>query len=218
MAIGIGRHASIIPACNAVPTACNEEPQQHSVYKDLKSNTNSLHACVISRQPLRTASRHYYGSAFKKHIHPMAEAIGIAGSIVGMVAVTLHAAKKTCEFINSAKNAPIEVQALVNELQVLSGILEPLERCDSHGRRALRLIPTTDDVLLRLNSDLASLQTDLQRFLKTLEDANRATSKFDRMATRGRTQVKWPWNEKKTNSCLGTIGRLKIALGIALQM
>lgn len=140
----------------------------------------------------------------------MAEAIGVAASIAGLVTITFQITKYAHEIVGSAINAPKEVQELVSELTVLRRNLEPLQSTDS-----LRF--------LSISETLDPLETRIAECLNDLERLHAALKKKPKPGTMNQLlwwkhRAKWPLKERETKKCVDTISRLRSNIAFAIQV
>lgn len=150
----------------------------------------------------------------------MADPIGIAGSIVGMLAVTVQTAQFARDFLERAKEAPKEVKSLLDELGNLESVLKQFDSTKSFGQEFNESNAASESVLASLNTDMDQLKDQLGRIQKNSQQTNNSTGKssFRHRVSRTKACAKWSWDEKTNRTCLETIGRLKADLTLALQM
>lgn len=89
----------------------------------------------------------------------MAEAVGLAASILGIIHITTKVASLSYSYITAIKRAPDELRKLADELKSLTTVLTTLSICeDEHGPALLQI----QGPLQSCVSDLISIQTKLE--------------------------------------------------------
>ncbi|CAJ0538686.1 Ff.00g066770.m01.CDS01 [Fusarium sp. VM40] len=139
----------------------------------------------------------------------MAEAIGVAGSIVGLIQFTGTIFKLVFNFCKEVKDAPRKAQELVSLIRDLAGMLE-----------SLRLLGTA----LEANNPKSFLRPQhLQSFkeilLRISKPINEAQSDFDsgKGVTKLRRRLKWPFTLPETNSLFSDLQEHRANIQLALS-
>lgn len=141
----------------------------------------------------------------------MAEAVGLAGSIAGLVTIAFQVSKAGYEYIGSVKNAQADVKELFNEISSLKKILEPLQKPEEASK--LADTPESDPA--------APLLAECERFLVKLNDGLQPKGRSQRLfgtLRLSKNSLKWPFKEKETRKGLDMIQRLKGTVVLKLQM
>ena len=149
----------------------------------------------------------------------MAEAIGLAASIVALATVALKLADAGYEYIGKVKNAEKDIKQLVEELKSLAKLLEPLKDSDEANKVA---DPPRSD--LDSSRGLADcLLNDCQNLLNQLDPSlpkkpESSSSKILGKLGMQKKRFGWPFDEKDTRQVIDRIERFKTSLGLKLQL
>lgn len=149
----------------------------------------------------------------------MAEAVGLAASIAGLVGVALKVTKLCHEHFREAMNAQKEIEQLVSEISLLANLLEPL----STPAEATKISPTSDSdpisqLLQQCTEMLAYLQGELQHLSNTGGKPDSKTQRFLNFVGSSKGSLKWPFKKKDVQERVQNIERLKTAVTLNLQM
>lgn len=93
----------------------------------------------------------------------MAEAVGLAISVVGILDTLTRASKHLGEVISTWRNAPDELLALRNELEDMRVVLDEVQ----HTRKAVEALSSEDGDFMRI---LGSQITSMDRQIHALEE------------------------------------------------
>ncbi|KAF5981885.1 hypothetical protein FCOIX_4024 [Fusarium coicis] len=138
----------------------------------------------------------------------MAEAIGLAASIAGLVQLTGSVFKQLTKFYKEAKDAPSKAQDLATQTRDLAGIFENL-----------RLLASA---LEERDSNPALKPQHLESCQKTLNEINsrleKALSDFDggKSARRFVRRLKWPFSLQETKDLVAELANHRANLQLAL--
>ncbi|CZR48872.1 uncharacterized protein FPRO_12314 [Fusarium proliferatum ET1] len=139
----------------------------------------------------------------------MAEAIGLAASIAGLVQLTGSVFKQLTKFCREAKDAPSKAQDLATQARDLAGIFENL-----------RLLASA---LEERDSNPALRPQHLESCRKTLNQINskldKALSDFDggKSARRFVRKLKWPFSLQETKDLVAELSNHRANLHLALS-
>lgn len=136
----------------------------------------------------------------------MAEALGLASSIISVLQLTYEVSNLCYGYIQSAKNASKTVERILAEVHSLGGALSGLEYLSKHAKDshlpALKLLGTKDGVLDRCKQVLEELK-------------HRLTPASGRLQKLGKAMT-WPLEEKEISNLLMMMERHKSILILAL--
>lgn len=143
----------------------------------------------------------------------MAEAVGLAASIGGLVTIALQVSKAGYEYISSVKNARDDIKQLVDEISLLTSILNPLQK----EEEASKLGNTSG------SDPVAPLLAECERFLVNLNAQLQPVPKGPSQGLIKRPwslkkSLKWPFKEKETRKGLDKIHRLTELVNLKLRM
>ena len=143
----------------------------------------------------------------------MAEAVGLAASIGGLVGIASQVCKLCHNYYSEVMNAQADIQQFVSEISSLAGLLEPL----STPAQANKISPVSDSVPIwqlvhQCKEMLEKFQgeLELQRQPKKLSDS--IAQKFQM------TSLKWPFKKEDTQKGIQQTERLKSTVTLKLQM
>lgn len=142
----------------------------------------------------------------------MAEVIGLAGSIAGLVQVSAGVYLTISKFYREAKEARSTISALATQTSNLSGVLQSL--------KLLASSPLFDDVGVSLpdfrETYIESCSTTLYRIKRKLETAEHDfdSGSHKKLITRS---LKWPFASQETNDLIAELSRHQKVLQSALS-
>ena len=144
----------------------------------------------------------------------MAEAVGLAASIVGLAAAAVKVSKFYYDYCSEAMNAREDIKQLVSEISSLASLLEPL----STPADASKILLTSDsDPMSQLVREckevLDQLQGDLQGQINKQSD-----SKLRNRMESLKINLKLPFKKADTQKRIEKIERLKTAVTLKLQL
>ena len=144
----------------------------------------------------------------------MADAVGLAGSIAGLVGFAAQVSKLLYGCYGEAKDAPEDIKQLASEISSLAGLLEPL----STAAEANRISQTPDSELM------SQLVPEFREILEHLKGKlPRQISKQSDTRTRGAmrslmTCLIWPFKKEDIQKQVQKIERLKATVTVKLQL
>ena len=139
----------------------------------------------------------------------MAEAVGLAASIVGL----LGASFKVCNLCSEVKGAQEDIKQLVSEISSLSSLLEPL----STPAEASRI--SGSDSIPQLVQQCIEMLEKLQAELQHQPDGQSdRTKRFRKFVGSSKSSLKWAFKKGGTLERIQKIERLKSAVTLQLQM
>lgn len=129
----------------------------------------------------------------------MAEALGVAGSIVSLVDL----AAKVSKLLREAKNTREDAKQLADEILSLSSLLEPL----STAAEASQILQTSD------SDRISQLVHDFREMLEQLR------GKLDGTHWRSlKAKITWPFKKEDILSQIQKIERMKATIALKLQL
>ena len=149
----------------------------------------------------------------------MAEAVGLAASIAGLVAVALKVSGLCHEYFSEVMDAQEDIKRLVSEISALASLLEPL----SAPAEASKISQASDSnsisqLVQQCTEMLARLQGKLQHLSNTGRRPNSKTQRFRNLIGSSKSSLKWPFKKEGTQERIQAIERLKTAVTLKLQM
>ena len=144
----------------------------------------------------------------------MADAVGLAGSIAGLIGIAAQVSNLLYGYYGEAKDAPEDINELASEISSLAGLLKPL----STAAEASRISQGSDSEWLpQLEKDfreiLERLKSKLPRQISE-QSSNRA-----RMAMRSlKIRLTWPFKKEDIRKQIQKIERLKTLVNVKLQL
>ncbi|KPM44161.1 hypothetical protein AK830_g2367 [Neonectria ditissima] len=139
----------------------------------------------------------------------MAEAIGLAASIAGLVQLTGAVFKLVTKFCKEARDAPAKVQDLATQTRDLAGVLEnlrllasSLEITDSNPSLKLQHLDSCAETLGAISSKLVKAQEDF--------DSGKAAKRLSR-------RLKWPFSLSDTKDLVANLASQREILQLALS-
>lgn len=143
----------------------------------------------------------------------MAEAVGLAASIGGLVGIASQVCVLCFGYFSEVVSAQADIQQLVSEISSLATLLEPLSKPD----QASKISQASDaGSILQLVQQCKEM---LEKLQGELELQNRPNKQSDRIAQKFRmTSLKWPFKKEDTQKGIQQIERLKSTVALKLQM
>ena len=142
----------------------------------------------------------------------MAEAVGLAASIVGLITIASKVTK-LCSYFSEATNAREDIKQLISEVSSLADLLEPL----SAPAEASRISQSPDsDSMSQLVNQFTEILEQLQGELQA--QVKKSDSKTRNLVGSLKTSLKWPFKKEDTRDRIQKIERLKTALSLKLQL
>ena len=143
----------------------------------------------------------------------MADPVGLAASIIGLVAVASEVSKLCYNYFSEVTNAREDVAQLISEISSLASLLEPL----STPAEASKISQSDPHLMSRLvrqcTEMLEHLQAELQCQLNKQSD-----SRTRNLVGSLKTSLKWPFKKEDTQSRIQKIERLKTTVTLKLQL
>lgn len=135
----------------------------------------------------------------------MAEALGVASSIAGLVSLADTVVRLGYKYIRDVKDAERSVQNLVKEVNNLSGVLHSLENV----AQALEAQDTSVHSSSKIKH-LYSCQTTLEKMTEQLQKAIPEVKSTSQ-------KLKWPFKKAVTSELLEEIQSHKLTMDMALN-
>ncbi|KAM0545371.1 hypothetical protein ACHAPJ_011355 [Fusarium lateritium] len=139
----------------------------------------------------------------------MAEAVGLAASIAGLVQLTGSVFKLVTKFCKEAKDAPSKAQELATQASELAGILENLrllatsqESRDSDCSLKMQYLESCQQTLDGIHGKLDKVQADFE--------SGKSTRRFSRL-------LKWPFSLSDTKDLVADLANHRANLHLALS-
>ena len=148
------------------------------------------------------------GFCWKREPPDMAEAVGLAASIAGIITIASKISK-LCDYYSEATNAREDMQQLVFEISSLASMLEPL----STPAEARKLSQTASDSMSQLADQCTEMLEQLQGELR-----HKLNKQTDSKAQNIRVSLKWPFKKEDTRVRIQKIERMKTAFILKLQL
>ena len=144
----------------------------------------------------------------------MADAVGLAGTIVALVGFAAQVSKLLYGYYGEAKNAPEDIKQLASEISSLAGLLEPL----STVAEASRISQSPDSACVsqfmhEFRETLEHLERRLQRQISQQSDSG-ARSTMQSLKNR----LLWPFKKEDTQNQIQKIERMKTTITMKLQL
>ena len=117
----------------------------------------------------------------------MAEALGIASAVVGLVTLVAQVTKLSYTFFSDIRNASKSQKLYLQEISALTEVLLRLEQ-------ALEL---QERVALRRSSILKEALQDCQELLSSLKTSLEKTTKSSSRIEKVKSSLTWPFDEKE---------------------
>ncbi|KAH0603479.1 uncharacterized protein H6S33_007801 [Morchella sextelata] len=135
----------------------------------------------------------------------MAEAVGLAASILGIIHITTKVASLSYSYISGVKRAPDEIRKLADELKSLTTVLTTLSICaNDHG-----------PALLQIQGPLQSCVSELLSIQIKLENSSiKAKGRWWDMSF---SRLQWPCEEQETLNYVSKIERFKNLVTLAMN-
>ena len=140
--------------------------------------------------------------------------MGLAASIIGLVAVASKVSKLCYSYCSEVMNAREDIQQLVSEVSSLASLLQPL----STPAEARKFLQTSDSdpisqIVHQCTEVLEQLQGELQSQLNKQSD-----SKTRKLVGSVKISLKWPFKKEDTQTRIQKIERLKTTVTLKLQL
>lgn len=142
----------------------------------------------------------------------MAEALGLASSIVALVQLSASVYSATSKFYREAKDAKSKIGALLTQTRNLSGVLQDLSLLASSPVFEDAGVPTPDFRDTYIESCYSTLNR-IKRKLEKAEDDFEAGS-HRKIITRS---LKWPFTSQEADELIVELGRHRDVLHLALS-
>ena len=147
----------------------------------------------------------------------MAEAVGLAASIGGLVTIASEVCKLCHNYFSEVIDARKDVEQLVSEISSLTNLLERFQTPAEAGRVSQSPGSGPVSKLVRecteVSEMLEKLQSELQRQLNKQSD-----NKFRNLVGSLKARLKWPFKKNDTQERIQKIERLKGTLTLELQL
>ena len=140
----------------------------------------------------------------------VAEAVGLAASIVGLVSVASKASKFCYDYCTEVMNVREDIQQLASEISSLANLLGPL----STPAEASKILQTSSDSISQLVHQCAEMLEQLQGELQYQLNGSRTRD----LVGSSNFGLKWPFKKEDTQERIHTIERLKAAVTLELQL
>ena len=144
----------------------------------------------------------------------MADPVGLAGSIVGLVGFAAQVSKLLYGYYGDAMNAPEDIKQLASEISSLAGLLEPL----STAAEANRISQTPDSKWMsRLVHEFREILEHLKGELphQISEQSDGKTRSIMRSL---KARLIWPFKKEDIQNQIQKIERLKTTVTVKLQL
>ena len=143
----------------------------------------------------------------------MADAVGLAASIVGLAAAALKVSKLCHDYHGEAMNAREDIKQLVSEISSLASLLGPLSLLAQDSR----ISQTSDSDLI---SQLEHQCTEMKQLLDKLEcQLNKQPDSKPRNRMQPfKASLRWPFKKEETQNRIQKIERLKTTVTLKLQL
>ena len=138
----------------------------------------------------------------------MAEAVGLAASIAGLITIALKISE-LCDYYSEATNAREDMQQLISEISSLASMLEPL----STPAEARKFSQTASDSMSQLVDQCTEMLEQLEDELR-----HKLNKQTDSKTQNVRVSLKWPFKKEDTWVRIRKVERMKIALILKLQL
>lgn len=140
----------------------------------------------------------------------MAEALGIVGSIIGIIQLTATVTNLCFEYMSTVKGASKDIADLINELYALHGVFEYL---NMHLRPTSHQNPNSSNPRESTIQLLDLPNGPLKRCYKLLQEIEIELTNRPRL---GRHLV-WPFKEKEILKYIARLERDKSLFGLAMH-
>ena len=130
----------------------------------------------------------------------MAEILGIASGIAGLLALTIEVYSTSAKYLSGVKNATATINDVLRELKALKNILTELDKVSEHTE--------SEKIFQDRTSSLLSIE-DTEEYREVLE---RLRAKLLKQASQTGLSLKlknfaWPFSEEKTRNMVETLRR-----------
>lgn len=149
----------------------------------------------------------------------MAEALGIAGSVVAVLQVTQSVLSVIYDYNAALKGASWEVPRVKDEIEGLRNVLQSLEPLMREAEFADPAAGTRLPTLVKLCGPKGVLQS-CEEELQRLETKLKPSGWSKNLGPRRKAfieSLRWPFKEAETNKILHRIGRFKDVLALAIS-
>ena len=127
----------------------------------------------------------------------MAEAIGLASAIAGLVTLVGQVAKLSYIFLSDVRGASKSQKLYLQEISALTEVLLRVEQAiDVQGLRDIRPSSISTEALQECHELLKALKT-------SLEKATEGTNRFEKF----KSSLKWPFEEKEVKNLVEMLHR-----------
>lgn len=164
---------------------------------------------LFFKYPSNIIHDHYFRGYLTRHGSKMAEAVGLAASIAGLVQLTGSVFKQVTKFCKEAKDAPSKAQELATQTRDLAGIFEnlrllasALEDRDSSSALKPQHLESCEKTLKEINSKLHKALSDF--------DGGKSARRFVR-------RLKWPFSLQETKDLVADLANHRANLHLALS-
>lgn len=157
--------------------------------------------------------------------------LSVIASVTGLIALTIKTAAAVESYKMLVKNAPAEIQALVEELELLTGILGDIETHFRENPDALNYGNTEEKPVANLPTivkTIAGCQTHLLKAIAALEEygiiaPEDAGSSASALGTKNKVKsifkrMKYPFDREYIQSLLTVVRDYKATLSLALSL
>ena len=142
----------------------------------------------------------------------MAEAVGLAASIGGLVSIASKVSALCYDYFSEVMNAQKDIQQLVSEISSLATLLEPL----SKPAQASKI--SSSDSILQLVQQCKEMLEKLEGQLELRRQPNQHSDRIAQQFRMASQSLKWPFKKEDTQKGIQQIERLKSTVSLGLQM
>ena len=144
----------------------------------------------------------------------MAEAVGLAASIVGLVSLAGRVSRLCYSYCGEAKNAPEDIKILATEISSLAELLEQhlttAEVCDAPQTSSSDWRPQLVDEFIEILQEIRS---------KLPSQINEQSGSKTRIVVGSlKTSLIWPFKKKATRRQIQKIEQMKATIALKLQL
>ena len=144
----------------------------------------------------------------------MADPVGLAASIVGLIAVASKVSKLCYDYCNEATSVRGDIVQLVSEISSLASLLEPF----TTPAEASRISQTSDsDSMSQLVHQCTEVLNQLQGELQCQLNKQSDRKKRDFVGSL-KISLQWPFKKEDTQRRIQKIERLKTTVTLKLQL
>ena len=138
----------------------------------------------------------------------MAEAIGLAASVIAVIDLSAKVASRCSEYYANVKNARDDIERLQKEAQRLEATLG----------RVHSLCDGPNGVRLQDSQSLCEGVKDCQKQLVQLEKKLQPRTTDKLMSRYGKRALKWPLESKEVDGIMKTLGNCRDNISFSLQV